>query len=80
MQVALENVLKDISWARAMTNTFVVHVPSSEKYDEVRLGLVKAAQSYSSNVRLLITPPMAGGAYYGLLPTDMWTAVNSRSQ
>lgn len=76
----MQNALKDISWVRPMTNFYVVHVASSEKYDEIKFALVKAAQAYNSNVSLLITPPMIGGGYYGLLPQSTWTAINERAR
>jgi len=75
----LAGVLLPYSWARPLTNFFVVNVVSSEQYTALSGALQFVANKYPANILLIISPPMSGGRYSGMLPPNLWTELNIRS-
>lgn len=74
----LQGVLAPYSWARPMTNFYVVQVNSSDQYTTIANGLFTVARKYPAAVYLIVSPIMAGGNYTGQLPQNMWPELNKR--
>lgn len=79
IEAELQVALRPYSWVRPMTNFYVVNVPSSDQYNALAGALQHIATKYSANVHLIISPPMSGGRYTGVLPQNLWAELNSRS-
>lgn len=78
-QVALRIIesLSGYKFAKTTDNAYVVGVDSEAEYNDVRDKLIETGKADSLNI--IITPPISGGTYVGLLPSIRWSSVNKIS-
>ena len=79
VEEGLKRVLQPLSWVRALTTFYIVHVSGQPQYQTLVTQLTAVAQQHPTRVHLVISPLMSGGQYYGFLPSDLWPEINTRS-
>jgi hypothetical protein len=76
---AFTKVVNSYSWIKPINNCVVVQFASAPEHTKLKDSLVDAAKSFGDDVYILITPPMPAGQYYGWLPRNVWSELNSKS-
>ena len=75
----LQACIEAYSWARPLSTFYIVRVSVPQEWQEIRGTLIKAAESSTSRIHLVIGPLMYGGQYDGYLPKDFWPQIEKRT-
>ena len=81
IEEAIKLVIKPYSWVRPLTTFYIIKVDTQEQWDKIFAALNAAARSHGSNkAHYVMSPLMNGGQYNGLLPKNLWDAINERTK
>lgn len=73
-------VIAPYPWARPLGTTYVVQIPDVGTHTAIARALHDVVEKSSDSVRVVMTPPINGGQYSGVVASpDMWTELNRLS-
>ncbi len=76
IEADIDKFLKPYRWAKRLTTFYIIEIKSIENWN----SLLKQFQDYSKSIperfHFIISPPMAGGRYNGILPEGKWDFIN----
>lgn len=71
----LMEVIAPYAWIRALRTSYVVKIPSPEAHTAIARGMIDVGAA-TPGIQLLISPPINGGQYCGLMKDDLWDQLN----
>lgn len=73
-------VLQPYKWLRPLDTTYVVELDDVDAYETIAKAFDRIAnEAETGTVAVIMSPPINGGRYGGVLPEDMWPALNALS-
>lgn len=65
---------------RRLTTFFIVHVQTQEQWNDLLGALTDYLRPMPERAHFILSPPMSGGVYNGLLGGNEWTEINEISR
>jgi hypothetical protein len=76
----LDTYLKPYAWVRRLSTFYIIKVNSTLEWE----NLLKQLQGYSNSLpekfHFIMSPPMTGGTYNGILTEGLWDDINKISK
>jgi hypothetical protein len=79
IEVAMLAGIKNFSWVRPLTTFYIVQINSPVDWENIFKYLTAVGQRYPALVHFIMSPPIQGGKYNGLLPPNLWSEINKHS-
>ena len=76
IEAEIDKILKPYRWAKRLTTFYVVEIDSKENWDKLLTDLQNLSKSISERFHFIMSPPMTGGRYNGILPSGKWDFIN----
>lgn len=74
----IQAILSDyVPNVRRLTTFFVVHVNDRQDWDTLLHRLIELSKANPGIIHFIMSPPMDGGRYNGILPRGEWDEINS---
>lgn len=71
--------LKNFSWVRPLTTFYIVQINTLNDWNNLFNYFISISKYYQNEINFIMTPPMSGGRYNGLLPQNLWKDINNKS-
>lgn len=75
----LKEVIKPYSWVRPLNTVYVLQISDEFIRRAIINGLQSVSRQHNGYIHVLVSPPMVGGQYEGILPQNLWPELNARS-
>lgn len=72
----IEEILRPFTHVRRLTTFYIVYVPSQAEWTVLLNQLTELSRGIPETFRFIMSPPMEGGRYNGILPRGEWDKVN----
>lgn len=72
----METVLNRYRNVHQLSTFYVVHVANIDEWETIRRDLSYIATHRTNNLSFIMSPPMTGGHYNGILPGEAWRDIN----
>lgn len=72
----IDKILKPYRWAKRLTTFYIVEVNSKEGWEKVLEQMKSLSRDIPEKFHFVMSPPLAGGRYDGILPKGKWDFVN----
>ena len=72
----IEAILQPYRHVRRLTTFYIIHVETQAEWNALLTNLSALSRDIPEALHFIMTPPMDGGRYNGILPRGDWDAVN----
>jgi len=72
----IQEILKPYKLVKKLTTFYIIYVPTVENWELLRGALTNFQKTISEKFYFIMSPPMSGGTYNGVIPKDEWAAIN----
>lgn len=74
----IEGCIKIYAYVSPIQNVYLIQVRSSKDYERIQNGLTLISETFESDdMNFIMSPLMKGGTYDGIVPEDLWAAINN---
>lgn len=73
----IEDILRPLRHVRRLSTFFIIHVETQTEWDSLLHDLAALSREIPETFRFIMSPPMEGGRYNGILPRDEWEEINA---
>ena len=75
----IEGILEPFTHVRRLTTFYIVHVATQAEWTVLLNRMTELARDIPETLRFIMSPPMEGGRYNGILSRGDWDEVNAIS-
>lgn len=72
----IERILSTQRNVRRLSTFYIVHIQNQEEWNSLLQRLTNYLQPMPERAHFILSPPMSGGLYNGLLGANDWTEIN----
>ena len=72
----IASILSEYKNVKRLNNFFIIHVQGQEQWENLLKSLTEYLQPMPERAHFILTPPMIGGVYNGLLYANDWAEIN----
>lgn len=76
IEAEIDKLIKPYRWARRLTTFYIIEIKSKENWDKLLSQLQEYSQGISENFNFIMSPPLTGGRYDGILNKGDWDFIN----
>lgn len=73
----IENVLSPYKHVKRLTTFYIVLIRVDSDWEAIRSSLTALSQEISETFHFIMSPPMEGGKYNGILQKGEWDEINA---
>lgn len=72
----IKGILASYRWAKRLTTFYVVEITTKERWNDLLTEFKSLSESISEKFHFIMSPPMSGGRYDGILSSGKWDFIN----
>lgn len=72
----IESILQPYRHVARLVSNYIVYVPSQAEWTTLLTNLTTLSREIPETFRFIMSPPIDGGRYNGILPRDEWADIN----
>lgn len=76
IEARITDILSTYRNVRRLTTFYIVYVANQEQWNNLLRDLTNYLQPMQERAHFILSPPMVGGIYNGLLGPNDWTEIN----
>jgi len=80
IETKILEILREYQYVKRLTTFFIVYIQSKEAWDHLLKELTLYLQPIPERAYFILSPPMVGGMYNGLLGVNDWAEINAITQ
>lgn len=80
IETRILQILNDYQHVRRLKDFFIVYIQSRENWERLLSDLTQYLQPMPERTHFILSPPMSGGMYNGLLGANDWAEINAITQ
>jgi len=80
IETKILEILREYQHVKRLSTFFIVYIPSKEDWDRLLKELTQYLQPIPERAHFILSPPMVGGMYNGLLGVNDWAEINAITQ
>ncbi len=73
----IEAILQPYTYVRRLTTFYIIHVATEAEWTALLNSLTALSREISETFRFIMSPPMDGGRYNGILARGDWDEINA---
>lgn len=71
----IHNIIRPYKWIKVLTTFYIIKINSKNDWQTILNSLGNTAKT-KVYLRFVMSPPMVGGTYNGMLKNDEWNVIN----